>query len=136
VNYARLLPINKDEKIPTFADRWLREITPTVTDAQDPEDAVKMREYIDKLSTLLPIFIVLIACYDQKIAKETREYLTTHPAPGKGETNQWKREIELFLADLTTMREMLESYHKAVSHRLSACQTNLRTKSEEYRSGL
>lgn len=136
MKFAMLLPLQKGESVSSFSQRWLREITPQITKIIDPENALEMRKRNEVISSYLPVFVILISCYENKISEETRSYVASHGEPEKGESTTWKRNLELHLADLTTTRNMLGDYMKAVSSRLSASQTTLKSKSLEYASCL
>lgn len=118
-----------------FCERWLREITPVITKRSDPEDAVAMRSRNEELGSLLPIFSALIACYDLELTVRTGKYITENPMPEKGVTH-WREALERYLKEISVTRDLLESYQKAVGQRLSASQTNLRTRMEEAKHGV
>lgn len=137
MRFASLLPNRRDgESQSQYAERWLRDITPIVTATSETENAISLRERNEKLSSYLPIFAILTACYQAEIAKATRDYIKENPRPGKGEVTQWRDALDLQLKELEATRELLESYSKAVSQRLSASQTNLRTLTEEAKHGV
>jgi len=135
MNFARLLPLKKGQKVSEWVEEWLSEVAGTVQQILRADDQDGLRERNEKLSAYLPTLSIIIASYKSQMDKQKAEFIQAHPPPEKGVT-AWRESLDDHLASNKRVMQMVESLHEDVATRLSVAQTTLRTFSAEVKHGV